>query len=269
MGHSQGGWSAFTASTVDIPGVLGVVNLCGGTNYRLMGSGAVTPTVQDHWVMASGEIGRVALVPSFWVYSENDQAINGPTARRMFNAFANADGDGWLLMLPAYGSNGHMIVDAPALFLPQLNDFLATIGFRDEPRAAPSIVSVTGAGNVAAGGNAVLVVNLTANPLPVLRWRKDGVELRDGANIAGATTSALTVSNFQASDAGSYTVEATNTAGVASSTSVALSLASSPTPVPVPAPSGGAGGGGGGGAPGGWCVAVLAALCVRRALRVG
>lgn len=217
MGQSQGGWSALASSTVDIPGVLGVVNLSGGTNYRLMGTGAVTSAVQDHWVMASGELGRVALVPTFWIYSENDQSINGPTARQMFNAFVGADGDGWLLMLPAYGTNGHLIAGAPELFLPQLNDFLATIGFRDEPRAAPSIISVTGAGSVAPGASAVLVVNLTANPLPLLRWRKDGVELRDGGNIAGATSAALTIASFQARDAGSYSVVATNDVGSATS----------------------------------------------------
>ena len=124
-------------------------------------------------------------------------------------------------------------------------------------------------GNVAAGASAVLVVQLTANPLPVLRWRKDGVELHDGANIAGASTSALTVSNFQTSDAGSYTVEATNTAGVATSTPVSLALASSPNPTPAPAPSVRSGGGGGGAAPGLWCAVLLAVLCVRRALRAG
>lgn len=263
MGQSQGGWSALAASTVDIPGVLGVVNLSGGTNYRLMGSGAVTTAVQDHWVMGCGELGRVALVPSFWIYSENDQSINGPTARRMFNAFTAADGEGWLLMLPAYGSNGHLIAGAPELFLPQLNDFLATVGFRDEPRAAPSIVSVTGGGNVPAGGSAVLVVNLTANPLPLLRWRKDGVELRDGANIAGAASSALTISNFQASDAGAYTVVVTNSLGTATSSAATISLASTPTPTPAPAPSSGRGGGGGG-ACSWWCAALLALVCFAR-----
>lgn len=268
MGQSQGGWSALAASTVDFPGVLGVVNISGGTNYRLMGSGAVTAAVQDHWVMACGELGRVALVPSFWIYSENDQSINGPTARRMFNAFTAADGEGWLLMLPAYGSNGHLIAGAPELFLPQLNDFLATVGFRDEPRAAPSIVSVTGGGNVAAGATVVLVVNLTADPLPLLRWRKDGVELHDGATIAGATSSALTISNFQASDAGSYTVVATNTVGVTTSTAVSVALASTPTPTPAPTSNtGGSSGGGGGGALSVWGTALVVLWCAARARR--
>jgi dienelactone hydrolase len=232
MGQSQGGWSVLACTNVAMDGVLGVANISGGTNYRLMGTGAVTATVQDHWVAGCSELGAGALVPSYWVYAENDLSISGPTARRMFNAYTAAGGWAFLDMLPAYGSNGHAVVERPDLFLPQLDDFLATIGFRDATQTAPVIARVSGPASVNLGATAVLTVSLGANPLPRLQWRRDGVDLRDGGNISGATSAALTIGNAQAVDRGSYTVVATNSLGTATSSPLVLSVTS-------PAPAGG------------------------------
>ncbi|HWA27012.1 MAG TPA: immunoglobulin domain-containing protein [Lacunisphaera sp.] len=265
MGQSQGGWAVLASATVRMPGVLGAVNISGGTNYRLMGTGAVTSAVQDHWVAGCDSLGRDAVVPSFWIYSENDQSISGPTARRMFNAFS-AHGVAWLLMLPAYGSNGHAIVGQPDLFLPQLIDFLATIGFREAPGKGPVVTAVRGATGARAGDTVALVAAVTGTPLPLLQWRRNGANLTNGGAVAGATCSALTISNIQAADAGNYSLVATNNYGTATSGDVILALE---TPAPVAStnpPS--SGHGGGGGAPSGWCLAALAALIVgRRAMR--
>jgi len=140
MGQSQGGWSVLACTNVAMPGVMGVVNISGGTNYRLMGTGAVTAAVQEHWVAGAGELGAGALVPSFWIYAVNDQSIPGATALRMFNQYTAAKGWGSMLMLPAFGSNGHGIVSQPDLFRTQLQDFLNLIGFEDSsgvPRVLP------------------------------------------------------------------------------------------------------------------------------------
>lgn len=77
------------------------------------------------------------------------------------------------------------------------------------------------------------------------QWRKDGV------NINGATTAVLTLTNLQATSAGTYGLIATNTDGTASTTAnLSINSVAGPTiqshPVsrtivlPVPAPSGGA-----------------------------
>ena len=266
MGQSQGGWAVLACTNVAMEGVLGVVNISGGTNYRLMGTGAVTAAVQDHWVEGCSVLGTGALVPSFWVYSENDQSISGPTARRMFNAYANAGGWAWLDMLPAYGSNGHAIVERPDLFLPQLNDYLATVGFLDAADSTPVISSISGPSSVVAGGTAVFTASVTGNPVPTLQWRKDGVDLRNGGGVSGVTSSALTVANAQSADTGTYTVVAVNPQGTATSNGISLALsvpASTPpsTPAPSPAPPGG---GGGGGAVSTWFLVALALLGATR-----
>ncbi|HVZ65849.1 MAG TPA: immunoglobulin domain-containing protein [Lacunisphaera sp.] len=264
MGQSQGGWSVLACTNVAMDGVLGVANISGGTNYRLMGTGAVTAAVQDHWVAGCSVLGAGALVPSYWIYAENDLSINGPTARRMFDAYTAAGGWGFLDMLPAYGSNGHAVVGQPDLFLPQLDDFLATIGFRDAARTAPAITRVSGPGNVNVGATAVLTVSLSANPLPRLQWRRDGADVHNGGNISGASSAALTISNAQAAESGNYTVVATNDLGTATSTPLVLNVVS-PTP-----PGGGSNppartsSGGGGGAVSDAFVGALVLLTVLR-----
>jgi dienelactone hydrolase len=220
MGQSQGGWAVLACTNVAMEGVLGVVNISGGTNYRLMGTGAVTTAVQDHWVVSCSELGARALVPSFWVYSENDQSISGPTARRMFDAFAAAGGAATMLMLPPYGSNGHNIVGQPDLFLEPVNEFFATIGLGDEPYGPPVIGPVAGEYVASLGGTAVITLHVTGFPAPALHWRKDGFILVDGGDISGATSATLRISHLGLADAGNYAMVATNSLGTAVSSGI-------------------------------------------------
>ena len=128
MGHSQGGWAALSSAAVKMDGVLGVVNLCGGTNYRNMGLGLITPKVQRDWIEACGELGKMALVPTLWIYSENDRDHPPEYVTKMFAAFQNSGGKGNLIIKPPYGENGHNIVQEPGLFMDEILKFFAAIG---------------------------------------------------------------------------------------------------------------------------------------------
>ncbi len=215
MGQSQGGWVVLACTNIAMDGVLGAVNISGGTNYRLMGTGAVTAAVQDHWVAACTELGRSALVPSFWIYAENDLSIAGPTARRMFNAFTDVGGPAALLMLPPFGGNGHNIVGQPDLFIAPLNEFFAAIGFDGEPVSPPVVGPITGAETLSLGGAAVLTASVSGHPVPTVQWCKDGLDLLNRGNFSGVTTATLRIANLQAADAGTYTLVATNSLGTA------------------------------------------------------
>ena len=77
------------------------------------------------------------------------------------------------------------------------------------------------------------VTAIGAAPL-TCQWRKNGVNLADGAQpsgatISGATTDDLTLANVQMSDAGSYTVVVTNSYGSVTSSVAALTV-QLPTP---------------------------------------
>lgn len=129
MGQSQGGWSVLACASVPIEGVVGVVNISGGTNYLSMGSGRINGDVQDHWVAGCGELGATARVPSQWIYSENDKSISGPTAERMFIAYTGAGAKANMLMLPPFGNDGHGIVSNPVLFMGSIMEFFSTMSF--------------------------------------------------------------------------------------------------------------------------------------------
>lgn len=134
MGHSQGGWAALASSTVKMEGVIGVVNLCGGTNYGEMGSGDVTAAVQRHWIAACGEFGKTNLVPSLWIYSKNDRNHPPREVKKMFAAFQASGGKGELIIKAPFGDNGHMIVDDPDLLMDDLLRFFHSIGFQGSPK---------------------------------------------------------------------------------------------------------------------------------------
>ena len=56
------------------------------------------------------------------------------------------------------------------------------------------------------------------------QWKKDGVDLIDGENIAGATTNTLIISNVLETDAGSYSVVITNLDGTVTSDGAVLTV---------------------------------------------
>jgi pimeloyl-ACP methyl ester carboxylesterase len=129
MGQSQGGWAALASSTVRMEGVRGVVNLAGGTNYRKMGeNGKVTPEVQSHWIAACRELGKSAVIPTLWIYAENDWNHSPVYVRQMFEAFKSSAAKAKLVIKPPYGNNGHFFANDPQLFITDLLEFFANIG---------------------------------------------------------------------------------------------------------------------------------------------
>ncbi len=88
----------------------------------------------------------------------------------------------------------------------------------------PAIASQPVARMVPIGGTAVFTVGAAGTPSLSYRWKKGGVDLSNGGNISGATTPALTISNVQSGDLGSYSVAVSNTIGFALSAPAALTL---------------------------------------------
>jgi predicted carbohydrate-binding protein with CBM5 and CBM33 domain len=76
---------------------------------------------------------------------------------------------------------------------------------------------------VNSGNSVTFTVAASGSPTPSYQWRKDG------AVISGATTSSYTIASVSSSDAGSYTVTATNNAGTVTSNAAALTLITPPS----------------------------------------
>lgn len=90
--------------------------------------------------------------------------------------------------------------------------------------AAPVITSQPQNQTVATGGAANFSVVATGTPTPTYQWRKNGVNLANGGNVSGATSSALALANVQSSDAATYTVYLSNSAGNVTSSGATLTV---------------------------------------------
>jgi hypothetical protein len=76
--------------------------------------------------------------------------------------------------------------------------------------AGSSIINHPNSQNICTGASAVFVCDATGGSL-TYQWKKDGVALTNGGNIAGATTFTLTVASSVLGDAGSYVCEVSST----------------------------------------------------------
>lgn len=120
------------------------------------------------------------------------------------------------------------IVNLNINFLPIVGTatFMHTTGFMIStalPAVAPVFTTQPASQSVTVGTSVVLSATASGNPPPTYQWRKDGV------NINGASLASFTLNNVQLADAGSYTVVANNSAGMATSEIALLTV----NPVPV------------------------------------
>ncbi len=88
----------------------------------------------------------------------------------------------------------------------------------------PTIATAPVAATVSAGSTAIFSVSAGGSAPFTYQWRKGGVNLTNGSNVAGATTATLTITNAQSADAANYDVVVTNNVSSATSTAVALTV---------------------------------------------
>lgn len=86
----------------------------------------------------------------------------------------------------------------------------------------PAITTPPTSQSVTAAANASFSVTASGTTPLTYQWRKGGVNLANQGTISGVTTATLTLTNVQTSDAGSYDVVLTNSAGNATSAPATL-----------------------------------------------
>ena len=91
------------------------------------------------------------------------------------------------------------------------------------PSTAPAITTQPASASLAIGGNVTFTVAATGTPAPTYQWRKNG------SDISGATSPALTITDAQLAASGNYTVFVSNPAGSVTSDTAVLAV-SSPDP---------------------------------------
>lgn len=78
--------------------------------------------------------------------------------------------------------------------------------------------------NVCVGEVATFTIAASSDGSPTYRWQKNGANLSDGGHYSGTTTPAVTISNADSADVGSYRCVVTNAAGSTTSNSAPLAI---------------------------------------------
>jgi len=94
---------------------------------------------------------------------------------------------------------------------------------------APSFTTQPAPQTATAGGTITFTAAASGSPAPAYQWQKNGNA------ISGATNATLMLTNVQTSDAGTYTVVATNSAGTQTSNAVTLAVTAPPSGSTAPA----------------------------------
>ena len=87
------------------------------------------------------------------------------------------------------------------------SNFNYTVNVAAGASVAPAITTQPVGQTVTAGATVTFTAAASGTPAPAFQWRKDG------ANLSGATSATLTLTSVQTTDAGAYTVVASNTTG--------------------------------------------------------
>lgn len=150
-------------------------------------------------------------------WKKDGAAIGGATSTS-YTIAATVSGDAGVYTAVATNSAGSATSSGATL----------TVQAAPPVNTPPSITTQPVGQTVTAGSSVTFTVAASGTPAPTYQWSKGGVA------IGGATSPALSLSNVQSSDAGSYTAVATNIAGTATSAAATLTVQAPPPPNTAP-----------------------------------
>lgn len=104
VGQSAGGFSSLAFGSLNVKGIVGIINFAGGRGSLKDKSGVCSP---DNLISATGEFGKNSEVPTLWIYTENDSYFSPSLARDMFDSYIRNGGKGEFVVLPPFRNDGH------------------------------------------------------------------------------------------------------------------------------------------------------------------
>jgi len=141
------------------------------------------------------------------------------------NAIAGATSSSLTLANVQYSQNGYVyyLYASNSVGILTSNMTLSVI-------VPPSITGLSSTASASVGSTVAFSPSVSGVPAPALQWQTNGVNLSDGSDghgsiIAGSQTSTLNITNAQAADSATYSLIASNSAGIVTN-SVALTVSS-------------------------------------------
>ncbi len=133
LGQSTGGHSVIATGSLNLPGVVGVVNFAGGRGSTA--SDVVKDA--DRLVESYRVYGTTFKVPTIWLYSDNDHYFGPALARKFLTAFQAGGAEVDFVSLPPSGEDGHSsFLRAQDSWYEPVLEFLERIGIVQEPPLA-------------------------------------------------------------------------------------------------------------------------------------
>ena len=126
VGQSAGGWASIALSSLNPAPVRAIIAFAAGRGGHVDGK-PNNNCAPDKLVAAAGEFGRTSRVPMLWIYAANDTYFGPELSRQMHGAFIAAGGQAEYHLLPAFGSDGHFLIDSPdavPIWAPLVSRFL-------------------------------------------------------------------------------------------------------------------------------------------------
>jgi dienelactone hydrolase len=112
VGQSAGGWGTLALSSLNPPGVPGMIDFAGGRGgHQPVPGGVCGP---DFLVKGAAKFGSTARVPLLWITTANDSFFEPGLVARMVAAYNGAGGQAIHKALGSFGRDGHSLAGSEA-----------------------------------------------------------------------------------------------------------------------------------------------------------
>ncbi|MGY3546253.1 invasion protein IalB/predicted esterase [Bradyrhizobium sp. USDA 4472] len=182
VGQSGGGWGSIALASLNPSPVQAIITFAAGRGGRVDGK-PNNNCAPDKLVDATAEFGRTARIPMLWIYTENDTYFGPALTKRMYDAFVAAGGNVEYRMLPAFGNDGHFMIDSPdavPIWSPLVVQFL-------DKHSATSDVQPRTSSDTSAEGPAKPPSVRIPQTIEYSEWQKLCFDSSDGTSICRTT----------------------------------------------------------------------------------
>ena len=157
IGQSQGGFTTVALGSMNVAGVIGIVDFVGAAKQPSC-SGGYGPATD-----AFGTFGKTSVIPALFMYGDNDDygsaAPTNSVPRGYLKAYNDAGGHATLFDYGTYGKDSHMLFhhkDGVPVWEPVIGPFFQSLGLSWDvkyPMRVPHAWSRKKSQAIAAGGN--------------------------------------------------------------------------------------------------------------------